>query len=118
MITIQDFKKGNKAFILLMNRGRNSEPTVKEVKIQSVGRTYVTIGQGAFSKRYQNWNSEYLYEKVDYGESTLLFKTKEDVENYIEKCDLALWLGCLSVTKAESYSLEQLRKVKGILENK
>lgn len=35
--------------------------------------------------------------------------------NYIEKCNLALWLGCLSVNQAEKYSLKQLKKVKEVL---
>jgi len=114
MLTIKDFKKGDKAYSLLMNNGRNTEPVITEVEVVSVGRSYVTT-EGVWQKKYQNWDEEYLHEKNDVGESTLLFKTKEDAENHIEKCNLALWLGCLSVMKAESYTLEQLRRVKEIL---
>ena len=42
-------------------------------------------------------------------------QAKEDSENYIEKSNLALWLGTIFVTKAESYTLEQLRQAKEIL---
>ena len=114
MLTIKDFKKGDKAYSLLRNNGRNTEPVIAEVEVISVGRSYVTTG-GVWQKKYQNWDEEYLFEKNDFGESDLLFKTREDAENYIEKCNLTMWLGCLSVAKAESYTLEQLRRVKEIL---
>ena len=115
MVTIKDFQKGDKAYSLLMNMGRNEKPTILEVEIKSVGRTYITIGNNAWTQKYINWNAEYLQEKVNYGEPSLLFKTMEDAENYIEKCELSLWLGCLSVREAEKFSLEQLRKVRELL---
>ena len=61
-------------------------------------------------------NTTYLREKTTCGEAAMLFRTRTDAENYIEKHDLALWLGCMSVSKAEGYSLEQLQKVREILE--
>ena len=63
-----------------------------------------------------NCDSEYLLEKVDSGEAMLLFNSEKDAKDYIEKCDLALWIACMSKRDAEKYSLEQLRKVKEILE--
>lgn len=117
MITIKDFKKGDKVYTLTQNKGRNTRPTISEREVASVGRIYVTIGDGPYSQKYMNRESEYLYEKVDFGESKLLFKTYKDAEDYIEKSDLALWLGCISVDKAKKYSLEQLRKIKEILDN-
>ena len=114
MITVKDFKKGDTVYSLLRNTGRNTEPIITEVEVMSVGRSYVTTG-GVRPRRYQNWEEEYLYEKTDIGEASLLFITKEGAENYIEKCNLALWLGSVSVRQAESYSLEQLRHVKEIL---
>lgn len=41
--------------------------------------------------------------------------TREAAEQYIEKEDLALWLGTLSVSAAGKYNLETLRKVKKLL---
>lgn len=117
MITIKEFKKGDKVYILTPYRVRNTKPTINEGEVASVGRIYVTIGNGPYSHKYMNNESEFLYEKIDYGESRLLFKTYKDAEDYIEKTELALWLGCISVTRAEKYSLEQLRKVKEILDN-
>ena len=116
MLTIKDFQKGDKVYILTRNIGRNTNPTIYESKVTAVGRTYVTIGINAWSRKFANNDSEFLYEKVSCGEASLLFKTMKDAEEYIEKCNLALWLGCISVGKAETYSVEQLRKVKKILE--
>lgn len=118
MVTVKDFSKGNKAYSLIMNRGRKGNPTIVEVEVTKVGRTYVTTGIGYSERKYRNWDAEYLYEKVDFGESAMLFKTKEEAENYIEKTELSQWLGWLSVSEAEKFSLEQLRKVKEILNEK
>ena len=112
MLTIKDFKTNDPAVILTMNHGRNEDPVISEVKIGSVGRKYVTINNGPFEKKFQNWNAEYLHEASNYGE---LFMTREAAEQYIEKEDLALWLGTLSVSAAGKYSLETLRKVKELL---
>lgn len=118
MITIKDFKKGDTVYILTRNCGRNKEQTISEEKVASVGRMYVTIGNGAWSQKYMNRESEYLFEKANCGESRLLFRTRKDAEEYIEKDNLALWLGCISVSEAEKYSIEQLRRVKEILKEK
>lgn len=117
MITIKDFKKGDKAYIFTRSRGRNTEPIICEKEVTTVGRIYVTIGSNAWSRKFSNWDAEFLYEKGSCGESALLFKTMKDAKEYIEKCDIALWLGTISVNKAEQYSIEQLRKVKEILVN-
>lgn len=113
-LTIKDFIKGDTAYMLKRNRGRNSSMDITEVTVAGVGRCYVTIS-GPWERKFQNWEKEYLFEKVDCGEAALLFKTKEDAEEYIEKCELALWLGNISINQAEKYSVEQLRKVKEIL---
>lgn len=117
MLTIKDFKKGDKVYILTRNLGRNTKPSVREKEVTTVGRMYVSIGDGEWKQKFMNYDSEYLYEKASFGESDLLFKTMKDAEEYIEKCSLALWLGCISVGRAETYSVEQLRKVKEILVN-
>ncbi len=116
MLTIKDFKKGDTVFSVTMNIvGRLKEPDIIEQTVSSVGRVYVTTGNGSLAQKYADHNSEYLLERATYGESHLLFKTRKDAENYIEKYNLAIWLGTLSIAHAEKYSLEQLRKVKEIL---
>ena len=115
MITIEDFQKGDIVYILTRNKGRNADSFIKEAEVTCVGRIYVTTGINYSTRKYMNWDADYLYEKVEFGEATLLFKTKEDAQNYLERAELAQWLGCISIIDAEQYSLEQLRKVKEIL---
>lgn len=115
-LTIKDFKVGDTAYAVSMKRGRNEKPHIRKEEVTSVGRTYVTTGVNAWSRKYMNWDTEYLMEKVECGESKHLFRTMSDAEDYLEKCDLALWLGCMSVPKAEQYSVEQLRKVRELLQ--
>lgn len=113
VVTIKDYKKGDTAYILTKNFGRNTKPFITETTVKSVGRKYVTVSR--WDRKFENCDSEYLYEVVNYGENGLLFKTEQEVKDYLEKQDLALWLGCMSVSQAEKYSLEQLRRVKEIL---
>ena len=113
IITIKDFQKGDTAYILTRNFGRNAKPFITETAVKTVGRKYVTVS--TWDRKFENSDSEYLYEVVTYGERSLLFKTEQEAKEYLEKQDLALWLGCISVNQAERYSLEQLRKVREIL---
>lgn len=112
MLSIKDFKVGDIAYSVLMNKGRNAQPIIFEKKVTTVGRKYVTVDDG---QRYENFNCEYLNEVAVYGERRMLFRSRKDAEDYLEKCSLALWLGCMSVSKFEKYSIEQLREVKEIL---
>mgnify|MGYP000834341867 CR=1 FL=1 len=75
MITIKDFKKEKTAYIVNMNLGRKKEPSITETVVTSVGRTYVTTGMGTVQRRFMNNRneSEYLVEKVSFGNSDLLF---------------------------------------------
>ena len=114
IVTIKDFTKGNTAYIVTRNYGRSTISIITETTVKSVGRKYVTVS--TWDRKFKNSNSEYLCEVVTYGESDLLFKTEQEAKDYIEKEDLALWLGCLTTFRTEKYSLEQLRKVKEILE--
>jgi len=114
MLTIKDFNVGDTVYVVLMNSGKNDKPQITEKTVASVGRIYITL-EGVWKERYFQWDYDYFMEKVDFGEAKLLFKTRKDADDYLEKCSLALWLGGISVSRAEKYSVEQLRKVKEIL---
>lgn len=115
-VTIKDFQIGEVAYRLLRNEGTTREPVIRKERISSIGRTYVTTMYGGNTYRYQSWNREYLLEKVDYGEKALLFRTREELDEYVKKCEIAKWLGRMDISMAEKYSYEQLRRVKEILE--
>lgn len=115
MLTINNFKKGDKVYILTRNMGRNTEPSIRETEVVAVGRIYVKTSHGAWEHKYENCSSDFLHEKVNCGEATLLFQTQEDAGRYIEKMNLARWLGNISISQAEKFTLEQLRRTKDIL---
>lgn len=112
MLTIKDFAKGDKAYIV-SDRYSRGGMKITEVTVATVGRQYVTVGD-TWSRKFQNWNSDMLLEKVDCGASGYLFKTRKEAEEYIEYEDLCVWLSALN-SFSNKYSLEQLRKVKEIL---
>lgn len=113
-MNIKDFKKGQIAYILNMYTGRNTEPTIREITVSSVGRKYVTVDNGA---RYGNSDKPYgLIENKNWGSLTFLCPSREHVEMHIEKDKLRRWLN-RAAQSGKEYSLEQLRKVKEILES-
>lgn len=118
MITIKDFKVGEPAFIVNMNFGRKESPSITETVVTAIGRVYVTTGNGMrrFMDDTREGREESLKEKVSFGSADLLFNSRIAAEEYIEKNNLEMWLGCISVDGAKSYTLQQLRTVKNILE--
>lgn len=121
MLTIKDFKKGDKVYIVKMNFGRNTDPDVRELEVEAVGRKYVTIGEDAWTRKFQNVelglnpDPDYLHENVQYGEAALLFQTESAANDHIEKEKLKRWLSGISFPTVEKYTLDQLRAVKNIL---
>lgn len=111
---VQEFDVGQTVFILNMHEGRNREQEIREVKVKAVGRKYVTIGNG---DRYESEESNTfgLIQNIDYGDKGLLFPSRTDANNYIEKSRLSVWISNISWIKSRNYTLEQLRKVKEIL---
>lgn len=109
-ITIKNFSKGDTAYIVVDAHGGDNYRII-DATITAVGKKYVTIGR----RKFQDVNANYLHEIVNCGWADMLFKTRQDAEEYIEKVKLSLWLGSMSVYEVSKYSLEQLRKVKEIL---
>lgn len=117
IVTIKDFKVGEVVYTLEMHTGQWLEgkpipPDIQKAEVVSVGKKYLHTKQG----RYQNVDREYLKEVVTFGRAKMLFGTEKEVKNFLEKIELAKWLGTMSTTDVEAYSLEQLRKVKEILD--
>ena len=114
-----NFKIGQKAF--LMQRGQNfkTETQLKEVYVVYVDRKYVDIsyipnGQCAVSFKRTDYGTNdacpYLEENKDWGNRSYLFKTKKAFEEYREYQTLHQWL-CHFEFKNGNYTLEQLRKI-------
>lgn len=119
---IKDFKPGQTVFVLTRTRGRTTEHSVKRYKVLSVGRKYIKAApeeNPIYPTEYYLNDSvdEYLTENKDWGDSTRLFPTEEAVNNDIEKDMLQSWIRKATENyKLNTYTLEQLRAVKEILE--
>lgn len=118
---ISEFEKGQKAYIL--NDGYYRKGEILECKVIAVGRKYVTVSSlrnFSNTKKFAE-NEAYdnaLSEATDFGYADLLFKTVEDIDEYNELKELRRWFSAeaSSFKKSNSYSIEQLRKVREILE--
>lgn len=120
-MNLKDFEKGKEAYILAYGYGSRKEHIV-ECRVESIGTKYVTVSPYPYvnTKKFgvNEQDDMALYEKIDFGTPDLLFKKKEDLELYIERRDLRQWFSQEAThwTKCNTYSLEQLRAVKEILE--
>ena len=112
-MNIKDFQKGQTVYILDMHKGRNTEPTIYKAVVDSVGRKYVTTGRGG---KYEASNDEYsLTEHTGCGSRTYLCPSMEYAQLYIEREELKMWLYNMPHLNRK-YTLDQLRKVKEILD--
>lgn len=113
---INDFKKGQKAYILV--RDYQSQ-IIKECSVTAIGRKYVTVLIGGMEEKFveNDCYQNALSEVTEYGYADLLFTSREEVEKYIEIPELRRWLysEATDFKNVNSYSLEQLRAVKEIL---
>ena len=112
---IKDFMEGQEVFIVRMYKGRNTNPVIGKGIVKKVGTKYVTDAAG---NKYQKhfFEDNMLVEKCDYGEPRFLFASEDEAEMYIEKDRLEIWLSTLKAY-GKGYTLDQLRKVKEILDN-
>ena len=116
MISIKDFKVGETAYLLGVT-GR--PPRLRPVKIHKVGRKYVTTKEGCWERKYgvEHYSPDALVEKMEFGEKDLLFVSEQAYKDYTEKQELKQWLRSVAGGyPMPDFSLEQLRKVKAILE--
>ena len=112
---IKEFKGLKKAYMLTKIENNRK---IDEVSIKSIGRKYVTLDDYQETQFETCNQKECLKEKIQCGWSKLLFPSKEQADNYIEKEELIRWILSMTYVQAEQFSLEDLRKVKGILEKK
>lgn len=124
MVSVKDFKPGQTAYILTRKRGRTQEHFVSQCIVVSVGRKYVkTVKQESsnITSDFYNLrgNDDYLSE-VDYcNTGRRLFPTQQAAIEDIEKDMLKDWISkATQHSSMEKYTVQQLREVKEILEEK
>lgn len=115
----EDFKVGQTVYLRLTGnaaRGRTGDDLIREAKVVSVGRKYITVSPGYYGEvKFDSENN--FREKTNYCVDHELFLTKQDIADDIEKDKLAI----LIAEKADSYKLkkypiETLREIKRLLE--
>ncbi|MBP5460684.1 MAG: hypothetical protein J6Y20_00955 [Lachnospiraceae bacterium] len=118
---IKDFNAGQTVYILSEEKRNNPPCGYKEAKVKKVGRVYITL-EGNWERKffipfYGNYGGSFLVEKKDYGADNLLFKSKQDLDDYIEKRKLESELcDALNWQNIRTFTLEQLRAIKRIIQ--
>lgn len=113
MISIKDFKVGETAYVL---RTYNREDRLHPAEVVAIGRKYITVKKHGWVLKFTE-NPYYDYALV--GDGHLLFLSEQGYKDYTEQLDLEKWLrNNVQGYGRSRYSLEQLRKVKEILEGK
>lgn len=125
-MTIKDFQVGQKAYMLDNDRRRPSngcEPgfdnLVREAEVTKIGRKYVTLGQGGWTRQFREalTPSTFLVEQLDCGTPMYLFRTKQDVQEYLELKELHAWFVDKGRKLIQDYAdLATLKTVKELLE--
>lgn len=120
-MTIKDFAPGQTVYVLTRTRGRTTEHFIKRYKVLSVGRKYVKAApEGSWHPIEFYLNDEtdkFLIENKDWGDKGRLFPTEQAVNDDIERDMLCSWARkALDSWKIDTYTLEQLRAIKEILE--
>ena len=118
---IKDFAVGQKAYFYGGSIRSKGDAPLQEVTITKVGRKYVTAKGGWWERQFEpTYNAEvdrYLIEKVEIGTAGRLYATREDYEIEREADSLRGWLNkATNWSNVRTYTLEQLRAVKAILE--
>lgn len=121
-----DFKKGQEVFILIIEgsnehrslRNQALENRILRATVTTVGRKYITV-------EYRNWPpilfdiEDDFRQLSDYSADYMLFLTEQDIYDYEERRTLFREIhNAFDCFSSEKYSLEQLRKIKEILEGK
>lgn len=122
MVSVKDFKQGQTAYILTRKRGRTQEHFVSQCVVVSVGRKYVKTAKQESDIRTSDFynvrgDDDYLCE-VDYcNTGRKLFPTQQAALEDIERDMLKSWISkATDYSRIDSYTVQQLRKVKEILE--
>lgn len=116
MLTVKDFEKGQKAYIVTDDHG-TGENKIFEATVKTVGRKYVTL-DNFWGSKYQTCANNYLTEVVNCGWARMLFATEQAAKDYIEVKNLVLSINIKVRHSLDSrYSLDQLRQINEILEH-
>lgn len=112
---MKDIKVGQKCYMVLMNAGRNKNPEIVDAEVSKSGNKYITVND-----RYRFELQNGLWTEDNYcGEKRYLFFSKQGIKDHIDNFELQKYLISKAYRMyAESVSVEKLRKVYEVLEDK
>lgn len=112
---MKDIKVGQKCYMVLMNRGRNKGPEIIDCEISKSGNKYLTVND---RYRFELRNGTWVEDNYS-GERRYLFFKKQDVKDHIDNYELQKYLmSKVHRMYAEGISVEKLRKIYEIMEDK
>lgn len=128
MYTLKDFKKGQTVWIELTgnaSRGKDKriDDLIEEWEVISVGKKFVTAKKKesyGYEIKFKETDANYggLIQNTEYCVDYVLYPSKEEILNKFEIENLIGWIKSefSAYGRTSKYTLEQLRKVKEILE--
>lgn len=126
-MNIKDFKVGQTVWVELTgdtSRGKTAEQCIEEWEITSVGRKYIKAGRKSDGTIWRETTFEYredcgrFVEKTEYYVDYILYSTRQELEEKFEKSKLLneVELFFRDWSKPKNLSIEQLKRIKEILE--
>jgi hypothetical protein len=116
MVSLKDFVPGQTAWLINSRTGFTFDST-SEVTIEKVGNKYVTLKEGWKRQYYlKSDGDEYLVEKTQYSSYDMLFPTEESMRNYMERIHTIQYIERNLNKYIYNTSLEQLRKLKQMID--
>ena len=123
---IKDFKVGQTVFVELTGNakiGKSVDQLIEEWTVSKVGKKYVHAGRkgSGFPIRFEKnncGNANVFVQKTEYVVDYLLYASKADIEEKMEYEELSSTItGIFRHGSNKRLSLEQLRKIKEIIES-
>lgn len=126
-MNIKDFKVGQTVYVELTgnaSRGKTAEQCIDEWEITSVGRKYVKAGRCSDGTIWGETTFEYrenygrFVQKTNYSIDYIIYETRQEIERKFEKSKLLNEVETFfrDWGKPKNLSIEQLKRIKEILE--
>ena len=120
---IKDFKEGQKVWVKLTGnavRGKSIDKRIEEWVVVSVGRKYVTAGNGWRKCKFETCDGDRncLKQVTNYCVDYLLYLSKEIIEEEIEKTKLftEIYKAFRDFGSERKFTLKQLREISKIIQ--
>lgn len=117
---IKKFVVGQTAYVIGDGSSRKMKHEYTEATVTKVGRVYVTVkiaGNWPMMFQDEGTHDPFLIEKTEYGGKRMLFQSKKDVEEWVERQELKRELRtALDWSNIDRLSIEQLRYIKKVID--